>query len=383
MQRNIKTGVVLVLSLMLIGYSPTFACGAPSKDTLKTHFYSYEKMTAEIKTLVKLYPQLLTVVEKAPTDEGRSIVLLEVGNKTENANGPGLMAVFAQHSGEHATTKVAMGFLQLLLSNYGKDAAITKLLNEKKIYIVPMANPDGVAYNFNGLASSEGAEYNINSGNGSLKWRKNRKPVDKNSFGVDLNRNWGYKWDAPTTDALARSMSTPDDLYYHGDRAFSENETIVLRDFILNHKNIKLFVDYHAGASEWMQGDVIIPYCYTDDSTVNQREFAKYKFFSDKFAEIISNSNDKRVPFTAMQAFKVKEFVLKNTPILLKPFVRASMPASTLAPGSAIDWVAAQGILAFGVEMLCKDNFVSQMPVSQEILTQKQYEGFLFLLNML
>jgi hypothetical protein len=186
MRRNVKIGFVFALSVMLTVFSPAFVGGAPTKDTQKNYFYSYEKMTAEIKTLISLYPQLLTVIETAPTGEGRPIIVLEIGNKTGNADGPGLMAVFAQHSGEHATTQVAMGFLRLLLSNYGKDASVAKLLNAKKIYIVPMANPDGVAYNFNGMASSDGAEYNINSGNGSLKWRKNRKPVDKNSCGVDL-----------------------------------------------------------------------------------------------------------------------------------------------------------------------------------------------------
>ena len=80
-------------------------------------------------------------------------------------------------------------------------------------------------------------------------------------------------------------------------------------------------------------------------------------------------------------AFQVKEFVYQQTPLLQKPFVWVSLPSSTLAPGSAIDWAASQGITALGIEMACDANFLTQLPQSQENLTKHQFEGFIFLLN--
>lgn len=374
MKWNRRPTLVILLGIIFVGILSSLAGCAPSQEKIKAGFYSYPKMLTEVTDLATRYPQLLTVFEQGRTYEGRAIVILAIEAKDGAASSPEIMAVFAQHSGEHATTNVAMGFVNQLLSNYGKDEEITRILNEKRIYIVPMANPDGV-------------EYSMTNEKIFYQWRKNRKPVgldsfgpDPERFGVDLNRNWGYQWDAPVGDELASHMSSPNNQYFHGEKPFSELETIALRDFIVGHKNIKLFIDYHAGESNYMQGDIIIPFCYTDDREVNQLEMARYEKFRDKFARMISDPVDHRTPFTALHAYQVREFVLKNTPLLLKPFVRYMLPASTLAPGSAIDWAANQGIFALGVEMLHKDNFAAKMPHSQEILTQKQFEGFLFLL---
>ncbi len=46
----------------------------------------------------------------------------------------GLMATFAQHSGEHETTKMAMGFINYLLKGYGQDTRITKLLKARQYH---------------------------------------------------------------------------------------------------------------------------------------------------------------------------------------------------------------------------------------------------------
>lgn len=362
MRRLIVKSVLIIMALSLLISGCT-----SSKQTIKDNFYSYQQMTAEISTLASRYPQILSVHEIAKTYEGRSIIILEIGNKTGKANKSGLMATFAQHSGEHATTKTGMGFVKLLLNNYGIDADITKLLDEKTVYIAPMVNPDGV-------------DYDLNSDEPPFNWRKNRKPVGSNIYGVDLNRNWGYHWDAPTTDAFAKSMNTPDDQYYHGDHPFSETETKMLSAFISNHKNIKLFVDYHTGTSTFMQGDILIPFSYTEDQEFNQQELAKYEFISNKLCELINDPNDKRAPYAAMRTYKIKEFVFKQTPLLQKPFVWLSLPSSTLAPGAAIDWAASQGMIALGIEMACDDNFISNMPASQENLIKNQFKGFLFLI---
>ncbi|MBI5025825.1 MAG: hypothetical protein HZC12_03665, partial [Nitrospirae bacterium] len=148
---------------------------------------------------------------------------------------PALIAIFAEHAGEHDVTSVGMGITKYLLENYGKDARVTKLLNEKEVYIVPMMNPDGIEYDLSAEAKP-------------FTWRKNRKPVRETAFGVDLNRNWGYKWDV-VPEELKKQYYDPNDDYYHGEGPFSENETKALRDFLSGHKNIKIFMDYHSGSA--------------------------------------------------------------------------------------------------------------------------------------
>ena len=61
------------------------------------------------------------------------------------------------------------------------DTRITDIVDSREIWIVPMLNPDG-------------AEYDM-SGGVFRHWRKNRQPIpDSTAIGIDLNRNWGYKW---------------------------------------------------------------------------------------------------------------------------------------------------------------------------------------------
>ena len=364
-----KTAFISVIFIFSVTFG-NVSLADPSRGVLQKNFYSYEKMATEIESLASAYPQLLRVSAPISTAEGRSMFFLELGSLTGSAENPAIMAVFAQHASEHATTSLAMEFVKLLLSSYGSQADITKLLDEKRIYIVPMANPDGVEYNLYG------------GGSNACNWRKNRRPAD-GGFGVDLNRNWGHHWSAPIPDSLARSMSNPYDSYYHGDKPFSELETQVLCDYITRHKNIKRFIDYHSGTSDQMQGEVLLPFCYTDDPSINQPVFDNDRRIHEQFAALISNPADKRVPFTSMQAYAVKDFVLKNTPFWQKPFVKAALPPSTLAPGSAIDWVAAENIPALGVEILCRENFAAQIPASLETLVQRQFTGFLFLLGTL
>ena len=62
----------------------------------------------------------------------------------------------------------------------GQDPALTNLVNTREIWVLPNVNPDG-------------GEYDIESGFYQW-WRKNRRPNPGGSFGVDLNRNYGYRW---------------------------------------------------------------------------------------------------------------------------------------------------------------------------------------------
>jgi len=89
-----------------------------------------------------------------------------------------------------------------------------------------MLNPDGHVY--------------IEQGN---DWRRNRRPTTGGNIGVDLNRNWGYQFgvDGATSDDPASEV-------YHGPYAFSENETVALRDLALRQR-FSTSLSYHAVAS--------------------------------------------------------------------------------------------------------------------------------------
>mmetsp|Transcript_13867 Transcript_13867/g.34155 ORF Transcript_13867/g.34155 Transcript_13867/m.34155 type:complete len:447 (-) Transcript_13867:101-1441(-) len=117
-----------------------------------------------------------------------------------------------QHAREWIGPATSMYILYKLLQQYAAgDPEVVAILNALDIVFVPVANPDGYEY----------------SRTDSRMWRKNRKVNSGSSCrGVDLNRNWAYKWGGGGTSG------NPCSDIYRGVGAFSEAETQALRDFI-------------------------------------------------------------------------------------------------------------------------------------------------------
>jgi len=81
---------------------------------------------------------------------------------------------------------------------------------EVDYYILPVINPDGYEYTFMS----------------DRLWRKNRRKVGRSGCsGVDLNRNFGYRWGGKgsSTDVCRETFS--------GSGPFSEPETAAIRNF--------------------------------------------------------------------------------------------------------------------------------------------------------
>ena len=66
----------------------------------------------------------------------------------------------------------------IVLGSYGIDPWATDVVNENVIWILPTMNPDGLEHVWTA----------------DNLWRKNRRDNGDGSFGVDLNRNWGFAW---------------------------------------------------------------------------------------------------------------------------------------------------------------------------------------------
>ncbi len=90
------------------------------------------------------------------------------------------------HAREPASVQQLLYFMYYILENYGVDDEITDIVDNTELYFVPCVNPDGYVYN------------QMESPQGGGMWRKNRRNNGDGSFGVDLNRNFGYKWGGTT-----------------------------------------------------------------------------------------------------------------------------------------------------------------------------------------
>ena len=97
------------------------------------------------------------------------------------------------------------------------------------LHIIPAANPDGQYL----VTAQEGRFSPLDVAAESL-------PGRVNGHGVDLNRNWDCNW---TANALWRDQPTSG-----GAKAFSEPETIALRDFLLELNPVAV-IFWHSAAN--------------------------------------------------------------------------------------------------------------------------------------
>jgi hypothetical protein len=125
------------------------------------------------------------------------------------------------HAREWITHSSAMYVAQYLIDNYGKDAALTAVMDKVVFHIVPVQNPDGYEY----------------SHVRDRMWRKNRRP-NGSTFGVDLNRNFDWQWGGASTNPASDS--------YQGTGPASEPETKALQDYMLGMNNSLTHVDFHS-----------------------------------------------------------------------------------------------------------------------------------------
>jgi hypothetical protein len=135
------------------------------------------------------------------------------------------------HAREPITFEVVYDLAEYLVTGYGTDPRATQLVNTREIWIEPVVNPDGVEYNL------------LTDPNGGGMWRKNRRHNNDGSYGVDLNRNFGYMW------GYDDNGSSPygSDETYRGTSAFSEPETQAMRNFV-NPRRFRTAVNNHAYA---------------------------------------------------------------------------------------------------------------------------------------
>jgi len=109
----------------------------------------------------------------------KGIVLTNRVNRVINK--PVFMIQAAIHARELVPAELATRFINYLLSNYGTDADATWLLDEHKIFIIPIYNPDGRKIAETGALKRK----NMNSTTGGCS---------QTNSGIDLNRNYSFSW---------------------------------------------------------------------------------------------------------------------------------------------------------------------------------------------
>jgi len=196
---------------------------------LREQYTSYQECLDFFKSAEKKYPELISVDSIGKTWEDRDIIVVSITkNVKEHGNKPALFYTGTIHAREWIGIELSIAFAKHIIEHIDYDPQLNTIFNNSTLYMVPCANPDGFEYSRNHFSF----------------WRKNRRRNSDGSFGVDLNRNFevGFSKNKDMTSNV-----------YSGIKPFSEPETRALRDFVLQHKNITIALDYHS------QGNVFFP----------------------------------------------------------------------------------------------------------------------------
>jgi hypothetical protein len=145
---------------------------------------------------------------------------------------PGFLVVGGTHAREWMNPLIALEFAEQLLHNVDPAStdpqiiAITRIVTQGDVIIVPVMNPDGLTFSIHDDAG----------------WRKNRRPNAgaPTCPGVDDNRNYEVYFGG------AGSSSTPCDEAYRGSSAFSEAETRNIQWLLEEFPNVLVGVDLHS-----------------------------------------------------------------------------------------------------------------------------------------
>ena len=196
---------------------------------MRQQYTSYNECVDFFKSAQKTNPNLFNVAIIGKTWEDRDIIAVSITKDVKkDKEKPALLYTGTIHAREWIGIELSLRFAKYILEHIDYDPHLNKILDNATLYMVPCANPDGYEYSRNHFSF----------------WRKNRRDNGDGTFGVDLNRNFEIGF-TPNKDTSSN--------VYSGPCAFSEPETSALRDFVFEHKNITIALDYHS------QGNVFFP----------------------------------------------------------------------------------------------------------------------------
>jgi len=111
------------------------------------HYHTYEEATALLRKWAAAHPDLVELYSVGQSLEGREIWQITISNRKtgKHTDKPAMFIEGGRHAGEISGIEATLYFINHVLSNYGKDPAITKLVDTKALYAKPHNNPDGAS----------------------------------------------------------------------------------------------------------------------------------------------------------------------------------------------------------------------------------------------
>ncbi|XP_063977152.1 carboxypeptidase B-like isoform X1 [Diachasmimorpha longicaudata] len=182
-----------------------------------TSYHHLEDIHGYLDYLSETYPEICSVMSIGNSVEGRPLKVLRISRGEPNA--PAIWIDGGIHAREWISPASVTYIINYLVENSDELKA--------DYYVLPVVNPDGYEYTFRG----------------DRLWRKNRSSPEKGGvcIGVDLNRNFGYRWGGLGTS------KQPCREIFAGTGPFSEPETAAIKNFFdASAADFKAYLTFHS-----------------------------------------------------------------------------------------------------------------------------------------
>jgi len=311
----------------------------PTSQLKYDHNYNFAEVRDFLKSVSEEAPQLSSLHTIGKSFLGKDLLVLEITNKATGGalTKPGFWMDGNLHASEVFGCAVCLNTIETLLSRYGRDEEITRLVDTRTIYIMPKLNPDGSDYYLSHpdrLRSSirphdsdrDGTfdedppddlnhdgyitQIRLKDPMGTMRsdpeeprlmirrkedeageWRVLTEGIDNDLDGLfnedgigglDINRNWPAQWQQEYVQGGA------------GPYPLSEPETRAVVEFLFSHPNVTGIINHH------MSGNFLYRppnnRHFNPASGVEEpmavEDMAIYTLFGEKYSEII---NDQKV----------------------------------------------------------------------------------------
>ncbi|HUU05928.1 MAG TPA: M14 family metallopeptidase [Patescibacteria group bacterium] len=169
-------------------------------------YYTYDMVVEAMQALHKAYPKLTRLDLVGKSEEGRPVYCLTVNNPKSGTEltKPGIYVDGNIHGNEIQAGEVALYLLDYLLGGYGQNEEITRLVDSRCFYVIPVVNADGRFHFF--------ADANTPNDNRSLRipHDDDRDGLVDEDFPDDLDKD-GNICEMRKRDPFGNFKADPDD----------------------------------------------------------------------------------------------------------------------------------------------------------------------------
>ena len=105
-------------------------------------YHSARELSAALEAVARANPRIveLTRIAESPGRRQVHAVRLAAGESPDRR--PALLVIAGSHGPHLVGSEAALGVVRRLAAGYGRDTAVTRLLDRNTVYVIPRANPD-------------------------------------------------------------------------------------------------------------------------------------------------------------------------------------------------------------------------------------------------